>query len=94
MKRPALFCFVIMMAGLDGCAAVPVDPNAGFPQVSKLVRERAGKEIAWTPGTEEAPPAREAIETRLKDGLSEDDAVQIALLNNRDLYALYGQHAI
>ena len=94
MKRPALFWFVIMTAGLGGCAAVAVDPNAGFPQVLKLVSERAGKEVAWTPGTKEAPPAREAIETRLKDGLSEDDAVQIALLNNRDLQALYARLGI
>ncbi|MCI0657520.1 MAG: RND transporter, partial [Acidobacteria bacterium] len=94
MKRPALFWFVIMTGGLGGCAAVPVDQNAGFPQVSKLVSERAGKEVAWTPGTEEAPPAREAIEIRLKDGLSEDDTIQIALLNNRDLQALYARLGI
>ena len=41
---------MILAAGLGGCSAVAVDPNAGFPQVSQLVTERVGKEITWTPG--------------------------------------------
>lgn len=94
MKRAALFYLVIGTAGLDGCAAVAVDPKAGFPEVSRLVTERAGQEIAWTPGAEETPPALETIETRLKDGLSEDGAIQIALLNNRQLQALYARLGI
>lgn len=94
MKRLALSCVVLVTAGLGGCTAVAVDPHAGFPQVSKMVTERAGKEVAWAPGIEDAPPALEAIEVRLKDGLSEDDAVQIALLNNRDLQVLYARLGI
>jgi cobalt-zinc-cadmium efflux system outer membrane protein len=39
-------------------------------------------------------PALEAIQARLKDGLSEDDAVQITLLNNRNLQALYARLGI
>lgn len=89
MKRAALFYIVMGTAGLSGCATVAVDPKAGFPEVSRLVTERTGQEIAWTPSAEETPPALEAIEARLKDGLSEDGAVQIALLNNRQLKALY-----
>ena len=78
MKRLALSCIMIVTAALGGCTAVAVDPNAGFPQVAELVTERIGQEVAWTPGTEETPPALETIMARLKDGLSEDDAVQIA----------------
>jgi len=94
MKRLALAYVVIMTAGLSGCTAIAVDPHAGFPQVSQLVTERAGKEVTWVPGTEEAAPALEVIKARLKDGLSENDAVQIALLNNRDLQALYSRLGI
>lgn len=82
-------CMIILAVGLSGCSAVAVDPTASFPQVSQLVTERAGQGITWTPGTEESPAAVEAITTRLTGGLSEQDAVQIALLNNRDLQALY-----
>ncbi len=94
MKRLTLFCAVIIIAGLSGCTAVAVDPQAGFPEVSKLVTTRAGKEIAWTPGIKESPPTLEAIQARFKDGLSEEDAVQIALLNNHDLQALYARLGI
>ena len=38
MKRVALFCIGIVTTGLGGCAAVAVDPNAGFPEVSQLVK--------------------------------------------------------
>jgi cobalt-zinc-cadmium efflux system outer membrane protein len=93
MKRLAACCMMTVTV-LSGCTAVAVDPNAGFPQVSQLVTERAGKEVAWTPGVEETPPMLEVIDRRLKDGLSEDDAVQIALLNNRNLQALYAQLGI
>ena len=94
MKFLTLCCLVMVIAGLGGCTAVVVDPQAGFPYVSKLVNERIGKEVAWIPGTEEAPPALEAIAARLKDGLSENEAIEIALLNNRELQALYSRLGI
>lgn len=94
MKRFAPVCVMIFSAGLSGCTAIAVDPHAGFPQVAKIVTERAGKEVAWDPGAEEASPTQGVIEVRLKDGLSEDDAIQIALLNNRELQALYARLGI
>ncbi|NOT53810.1 MAG: TolC family protein [Deltaproteobacteria bacterium] len=94
MKRLTVFCVGMITVGLSGCTAVAVDPHAGFPEVSQLVTTRAGKEIAWTPGTEESSPPLEAITARLKDGLSEEEAVQIALLNNHDLQALYARLGI
>ncbi|MGE0823505.1 MAG: TolC family protein [Candidatus Binatia bacterium] len=94
MSRLALFCIVIFTAGLGGCAAVAVDPKAGFPEVSQLVRERAGQEISWTPGPEETSLILATIQARLKNGLSEDAAVQITLLHNRELQALYAQLGI
>ncbi|MCS6926015.1 MAG: TolC family protein, partial [Candidatus Binatia bacterium] len=89
MARIALFVIVPVWIGLAGCTAIAVDPHAGFPQVAQLVAERVGREIVQTPDLEEAPPPPEAIMTWLQDGLSADEAVQIALLNNRSLQALY-----
>lgn len=89
MHRVSSVCLIILAIGLSGCSAVAVDPTAGFPQVSQLVTERTGKDISWTSGAEESSAAVETITARLHDGLSEQDAVQIALLNNRDLQALY-----
>ncbi|MGE0681318.1 MAG: TolC family protein [Candidatus Binatia bacterium] len=94
MKRLAFFCIVMLTTGLGGCAAVAVDPYAGFPEVSQLVTERIGQEITRIPNTEETPPALEAIRARLQDGLSEDDAVHLTLLNNQELQALYARLGI
>lgn len=94
MKCLPLFCLGLVTVGLGGCSAVAVDPHAGFPQVSHMVTERIGKETIWTPGVEEMPSAQEAMKTRLKDGLTEDTAVQIALLTNRELQALYARLGI
>jgi cobalt-zinc-cadmium efflux system outer membrane protein len=94
MKRLVLFCILIVTAGLGGCATVAVDPHAGFPEVSQLVTERVGQEINRVPGPEETPSALEAIKTRLQDGLREDEAVQIMLLNNRELQVLYARLGI
>jgi cobalt-zinc-cadmium efflux system outer membrane protein len=94
MQYRVLARLIVMAIGLGGCTAVAVDPHASFSQVSQLVRDRAGKEVAWIPGAAEAPPAVDVIEARLQDGLSEDEAVQIALLNNRNLQALYAQLGI
>lgn len=89
-----LFFIVLAAGGLSGCTAIAVDPHAGFPRVAQLVNERVGQEIAQVPGPEEASPAPEAISARLKKGLNETDSVQIALLQNRNLQALYTRLSI
>lgn len=94
MKRWSLAGLVLTTVGLGGCSAVAVDPQAGFPQVSHMVTARVGKDISRTPGVEETPSAQEATTTRVKDGLNEDAAVQIALLNNHELQALYARLGI
>ena len=94
MNHFVLFGFTLLFGGLCGCTAVAVDPRAGVSQVSQIVNERAGVEVGWTPGPDETAPALTAIATRLADGLSEEEAVQIALLNNRELQALFARLGI
>jgi len=71
---------------LGGCATFT--PDGGFTPVGEAVRERIGKEAAWSRTDAE----REALDVRVtallaKGPLSADDAVQVALLNNRGLQA-------
>ncbi|MBM4258544.1 MAG: TolC family protein [Deltaproteobacteria bacterium] len=94
MKCQIVFGLVILMTGLQGCATVAVDPHAGFPQVAQLVNDRGAPELTWTPGVEESPPRLDAISSRLAEGLTEEEAVRIALLNNRELQALYARLGI
>lgn len=74
----------VVLAGLalaaSGCAT-----TRGEPELSGLIKDRAGQASAsGGPGDEQA---RLDVLARLKDGLTEDSAVRIALLNNRAILA-------
>ena len=72
---------------LNGCASVAL--NAGFDEVKAAVEERAAIKIYWNNGTDLDKEAAEKLGSLLKDKLTVDDAVQIGLLNNRELQAVY-----
>jgi cobalt-zinc-cadmium efflux system outer membrane protein len=77
----------ILMVFASGCATVSL--NAGFSEVSALVEERGAFKVFWNNGTDLDKQAAEKLRALLKDNLTVDDAVQIALLNNRELQAAY-----
>ena len=85
MTTVVLFSLVL----LSGCATVSL--NAGFADVSALVEERSGGKLFWNNGTELDREAAAKLESLTKDKLTVDDAVQIALLNNRDLQGMYAE---
>lgn len=72
---------------LSGCATVHLD--AGFSEVGALVQERGGASIAWNSGSELDGQAAEKVSELLRGRLTADEAVQIALLNNRRVQAIY-----
>ncbi|MGH7873570.1 MAG: TolC family protein [Candidatus Binatia bacterium] len=78
---------IVALVFVSGCA--PMALNAGFDDVSAVVGERSGSQIFWNNGTELDKDAAEKLDSLLKRQLTADDAVQIALLNNRELQALY-----
>ena len=77
----------LLLFGLSGCASV--DLSAGFPEVSAAVEERYATKIVWNRGTGLDKEATEKLRSLLQRKLTADDAVQIAMLNNRDLQAIY-----
>jgi cobalt-zinc-cadmium efflux system outer membrane protein len=77
----------LLLVGLTGCATV--DLSAGFPEVRAVVEERSASKIVWNSGTELDQEAAEKLRSLLQRKLTADDAVQIAMLNNRDLQAMY-----
>jgi cobalt-zinc-cadmium efflux system outer membrane protein len=77
----------LLLFGLTGCASV--DLRTGFPDVSAAVAERSGTTIVWNGGTELDKEAEEKLRALRQKKLTADDAVQIAMLNNRDLQAVY-----
>jgi cobalt-zinc-cadmium efflux system outer membrane protein len=72
---------------LVGCATIR--PHAGFPDVEQLVAGRASQEIHWNQGDGADPEVAARTSALLARELTPDSAVQIALLNNRNLQAVY-----
>ncbi len=74
-------------AGLVGGCTVPV--KGGFSDVQNLVGERMEYRLHWYQGTPGDAEVAERVQAMLAEELSVSSAVKIALLNNRDLQAIY-----
>jgi outer membrane protein TolC len=90
--RSRLVAAVLVVFALGGCAGFSRD--GGFSAVEQSTRERIGKDIAWA----RTDAGRDTVEARvtqlLTRPLSVDDAVQIALLNNKGLQARFHELGI
>ncbi len=84
-----LFFLPIAAAGLWGAGCASMQPGMGFDEVQRSVSERTGHRVHWDNGSPEDDQARAAVRALLADELTEGGAVQIALLNNRGLQAVY-----
>lgn len=91
--RPlAIFVMTIWIGLLTGCASVPKE--AGFPDVQKRIEQRISQKVHWNQGTPEDANVADAIRSMLQQELTLDEAVQIALFNNRSLQAIYEELGI
>ena len=79
--------FAIGFLFLNGCASMALD--AGFQDIKTTVEERHKTQIFWNNGTELDKDVTTKLVSLLNRKLTADDAVQIALLNNRELQAVY-----
>ena len=70
---------------LAGCASFSTD--GGFGKVADLTRERTGRATTWQRTSREADSAQARVAELLRQPLSADTAVELALLNNRGLQA-------
>lgn len=72
---------------LAGCARI--EPKKSFDGVREALSERSELRVEWRGVTAEDQGVDDAVEQMLQSELSVDQAVQIALLNNRNLQATY-----
>jgi len=79
-------------AGLAGCATVK--PRAEFPAVQHEVAQRIDNDISWFTGSAEDRAVADRVNAMLNAPLDANGAVQIALLNNRNLQAEYEELGI
>lgn len=77
---------------LSGC--VTLSSEESFNQVADAVRARLGKQMSWDAGQYEDPVVRSTIRKLLSRPLTPEIAAQVALLNNRELQAVYADLGI
>jgi cobalt-zinc-cadmium efflux system outer membrane protein len=82
-----LIAAALGLAVLGGCATVQRD--ARFPQAQEAASSRLEKNVVWNRDSEQDKHAKEAVRRLLQRELSVDAAVQVALLNNRNLQAQF-----
>jgi len=82
----------LVLGAISGCASVPRE--AGFPDVAKLATERTGSRVHWNQGGPEDEAVAAHVRSVLAKTLTAETAVEVALLNNRKLQALYEELSV
>ena len=83
------FFSLLCMISFWGCASQLAPKDGGFSDVQRLVSQRTGNEIAWDQRAKDDGAVASGTRSLLANGLTADEAAQIALLNNRRLQAIY-----
>ncbi len=78
---------IVFVFAFTSCASVK--RGTGFDDLSKDVKVRSGQKIYWKQGTSEDKLVDLEIKKILANNISVNEAVQLALLNNRNLQATY-----
>ena len=88
-RRLALPALIVGAAVLGGCASFSSD--GGFAAVEKTARDRLGKDVQvqWARSDADQDSIAKRVGELLSRPLTVDDAVQVALLNNRGLQATF-----
>jgi cobalt-zinc-cadmium efflux system outer membrane protein len=83
---------LVILLLLVGCASVKTAQE--WTRVQDITRERTKQELIWEKSNEEEQAIRKEIDALLADGLSRQEAVRIALLNNRSLQSAFEEIGI
>ena len=70
-----------------GCAST--SPRPSFEETSKLVEDRGGKRLYWDEGTPADAQVQAHVRDLVRGTLTQDGAVEVALLRNQRLTATY-----
>ena len=91
-SRNRLAMAALALLALSGCATLSSD--GGFGPIEQTAKDRLGKEVKWARSDADRDAIDKRIAQLLGQPLSADDAVQIALLNNKGLQASFGELGI
>src|SRR5271168_3314989 len=90
--NPTLLLMILAAIELCGCAGFSKD--GGFDAVAEAARTHLSKDLQWPRTDAEQAKVADQVAGSLAQPLSADDAVQIALLNNRALQASFEELGI
>lgn len=85
---------VVILTSLSLAGCVTLSSEEPFNQVAATVQARLDKQISWDAGQFEDPVVGSTIAKLLSRRLTPEKAVQIALLNNRELQSNYADLGI
>ena len=91
-SRLRLVALLTAATVVGGCASFSQD--GGFAPVQQTAKDRLGKDLQWARSDVERDSIDQRVRELLAKPLAMDDAVQIALLNNRGLQAAYQELGI
>ena len=91
-RAPTFLTAILTTSLVAGCVSVP--RQGGFADVERVVWQRTGLRIQWDQGRPEDLAVKEQIQSLAKDPLTADAAVQLALLQNRSLQAIFEEMGI
>jgi outer membrane protein TolC len=84
LQKITIFSMVVGLS-LSGCASFSSD--GGIGDVRKSTEQRIKQEVVWSKTAQEQKQSADRVNALLNNSLDVDDAVQIALLNNKGLQA-------
>ncbi len=92
-SRTSLTAAALLLSSvLAGCASFSAD--GGFASVEQTAQNRLGKELRWARSAADQDAIDKRVTELLAKPLAMDDAVQVALLNNRGLQASFQELGI
>lgn len=86
-KRHRLIAASLAIVTLSGCASFSKD--GGFTPVAAVAEKHLNQKVVWARTDDERGAVKDQVATLLEKPLTEDSAVQIALINNPGLQATY-----
>ncbi|WP_428420458.1 TolC family protein [Methylibium sp.] len=89
LPRKRLILASLALLALSGCASL--SPDGGFGPVEQVAKDRLGKQVTWARSDADRDAIDKRVAQLLEQPLSADDAVQVALLNNRGLQASFAE---
>ncbi len=88
MYKSHILCIGALLF-LSSCGRTNIDPSPSFVQIKNTIAQRTGRAIQWNNKADDDNNSKIFVDKALKQNLTVDAVIQITLLNNKRLQAIY-----